>query len=424
MSPERRLVGPRPVRIVLTMAIAGSVCACGTPDAPPPAAESAREAAAPRLEPGREADALSPADHRALAERFRRAVERLREADSLPGLVAAYALPSGRVGVAASGLANLDTGAPLAPHARMLAGSVGKTFVAATALALVEQGRLELDANVEDYLGNRTWLRRLPGAEVMTLRHLLNHTSGLVDHVYDEDFAAALASLMSTPDDILQPEELVEFILDDPPRFGPGEGWAYSDTGYILAGLVLEAASGSPYEQLLTDTFLDPLELVQTTPQERVVPYLATGHLAAENPLGLPTRTVREGVMIFDPGLEWTGGGLASNPADLVRWAKALYEERALSGPYLDELVGSAVPTGSGSRYGLGVLIQETDLGTTWGHGGWFPGYRTVMAYFSETQIAIAVQANTDVNVRMDHYRDELARLVLLQLEMLQSGVD
>ena len=124
--------------------------------------------------------ALSSAEHRALAERFRRAVVELQETDSLPGAVAAYALPSGRVGVAPAGLSDPATGANMVPHSRFLAGSVGKTFAAATALALVGDGVLGLDDPVSDYLGAEPWFGGLPGADRVRKARVVAREGGLL----------------------------------------------------------------------------------------------------------------------------------------------------------------------------------------------------------------------------------------------------
>jgi D-alanyl-D-alanine carboxypeptidase len=113
--------------------------------------------------------------------------------------------------------------------------------------------------------------------------------------------------------------------------------------------------------------------------------------------MGLPERTLQDGVLLFNPINEWTGGGLVNNPQDLVRWAKLLYEEKALDKPYLDELLNSGFRGESAERiYGLGVAIRKSEFGPAYGHGGWYPGYMTIMSYYADHKIAIAIQVNTD----------------------------
>ncbi|MDX1384717.1 MAG: serine hydrolase, partial [Thermoanaerobaculia bacterium] len=104
-------------------------------------------------------------------------------------------------------------------------------------------------------------------------------------------------------------------------------------------------------------------------------------------------------VMTIHPLVEWTGGGLVNNPQDLVRWAKALYEGEAIAGDYLDELVAVGFapdPEQPEAGYGLGVSIAASDHGPRWGHGGFFPGYNSILAYFPAHRVAVAIQINSD----------------------------
>src|SRR6185369_13690022 len=110
-------------------------------------------------------------------------------------------------------------------------------------------------------------------------------------------------------------------------------------------------------------------------------PNLAAGYSPPNNGLGLSANSMVDGRLEWNPALEWTGGGLASNSQDLVRWAKALFEGRAMAGSYLPEMLagmpGNLAREPGGSRYGLGIRIAETPLGTTYGHGGSMPGHRS-----------------------------------------------
>ncbi len=388
------------------MAVSCTVTACSADPAPEPSQTLRTD--------------LTGAEHRALAERFRRAVEGMVRADSLPGAVAAYALPTGRVGVASAGFADFESGARMGPHHRMPAGSIGKTFVAATVLALAQEGLVELDAPVASYLGGPPY-SDLPGFDQITIRQLLTHSSGLVDHVADEDFGALVAGLLAAgdPDASIAPPQLVRTIVDDPPLFSPGEGFSYTDTGFVLLGLTVEAVTGTTFYEVLQHRVLDPHGLEQTTPSARHVPYLATGYLDPANAFGLPHRIVVDGAMVINPDIEYTGGGLTSNAGDLAAWARILYRGDAFAEPYLDELLGSAVPrspeVGAG-EYGLGVFIDQTQLGRAYGHTGWFPGYNSMVSYYPEFDIAIAIQVNRDFGNRLSAHRDDLAMLLLSAL--------
>ena len=133
---------------------------------------------------------------------------------------------------------------------------------------------------------------------------------------------------------------------------------------------------------------------------------------------GLPRKIAEGGELVFHPGMEWTGGGWVSNPQDLVRWAKAVYEGRALAFPYLDELLSSGYrpqDLSEGKVYGLGVfVIDDAELGTRrLGHGGYFPGYNTSMYYYPEYGFAVALQVNTSVGSLRNVLDRELARVLL-----------
>ncbi len=340
----------------------------------------------------------------ALEKRFQAELDRARDELGFPGATAANALSDGTVGVAASGLADVESRAPMTPRSRMLAASVGKSFVAAVALALDQEGALDLDAPIQTWLSDRPWLARLPNHDSITLRHLLTHSSGLPDHVHTPRFARAVAKRWKEPGHPFSPEALIEYVLDEPARFPAGGGWSYSDTGYILVGLIIEQVARRPYYEELQQRFLAPLGLDATSPSDqRALPGLAAGYTARDNPLGLPAKTTSApGVMSWDPAVEWTGGGLVSTSRDLAVWGRALYEGRALSKPYLDELLHSAPVGGadSGVRYGAGVAIhQQTPLGPSYGHGGTIPGYVSSLRYYPDRRVAVAFQINTDVGL-------------------------
>jgi D-alanyl-D-alanine carboxypeptidase len=338
-----------------------------------------------------------------LQERIQSHLQRLVDEFDVPGVTAAIALADGRTIPFAAGFADKEKLIPMTPNHRMPAGSVGKTFVAMTALALARDSKLSLDDQVEKWLGGETWFSNLPNGHDLTVRQLLMHRGGLADHVNDAKFVAqvrdTIAKPGSDPDFRFQPWELVGFILKKKPLFAAGQGYRYTDTGYILVGMILERAGGASYYQLLKSRLLDPLNLTRTVPADRRdLPDLACGHVKADNPLGLPETTLVNGKLRFNPANEWTGGGLVSNPQDLARWAKLVYEGKALKQDYLEEMLRTASedrekPT----RYGLGVFVtDDRKLGTSYGHGGFFPGYLTRMAYYPKERVALAIQFNTD----------------------------
>ena len=191
-------------------------------------------------------------------------LDRLRIQYGLPGITVAYVLPDGTIGEVASGFADLETKL-MTTQSRILAASIGKTFVAATIVALAKEGRLNLNDPLSFWLGDCSWYSRLPNHDTITLRHLLTHSSGLPDHVYTKRFRQS-SSFTVHADSPFSPESLIECILDQAPLFEAGSGWAYTDTGYILLGLVIEAVTGNSYYEELEQRFLKPLKLSMTSP--------------------------------------------------------------------------------------------------------------------------------------------------------------
>ena len=225
----------------------------------------------------------------------------------------------------AVGFADLENQKALKPEDRLLAGSIGKTYVSAITLQLVEEGKLDLDDKIEKWLGRETWFSRLPNAKDITLRMLMNHSSGVPEHVGNKDFNKAM---LNQPDKVWKPEELVAYILDRQPLFEAGKGWSYADTNYILVGMIFERVSGKTVYGEVQRRILSKLKLKETLPSDsRVIPGLIPGYSQVGSPFGFEGRTIIEGKFIVNPQMEWCGGGFASTAQDLARWAKFLYEE-------------------------------------------------------------------------------------------------
>jgi D-alanyl-D-alanine carboxypeptidase len=322
-------------------------------------------------------------------------LEALRESGQFPGATAAVAFTDGSVVSASTGVADRDAQIRMAPDARMLQGSVGKTYVAAAALRQVAEGRLDLDAPISEYLGDVPWLPRLPNAPAITVRMLMNHTSGLERYEFGSDF---LSDLAADPYRVWSPEARLAYLFDAPAPFRAGEGWAYSDSNYIVLGMILEKVTGMPYEELLRRNLLGPLRLENTIPSNHpVLDGVVQGYAGPEHLFGTFDEVVGpDGRLVLNPQFEWTGGGVASTAADLARWTHLLHEGSVLPAELRDEMLRT-VPhaLGPGVGYGLGVIVRETPLGPAWGHSGYFPGYLTESAYFPHLGIAAAIHFNT-----------------------------
>ena len=246
-------------------------------------------------------------------------LEATREEMKMPGLRAAVHLPDGQIIRAATGLADREAGTPLDNDIPMPGGSTGKTFVAALTMLLVEDGTLSLDDPASKWLGDTDWYARLPSPEAIRVRHLLSHSAGISD--YPGAFRYNLHSVwraIRRGGIRFTPEELIGFALDKKPLNPPGEGYRYTDVGYLVLGRLIEAATDRTYYDLLTERILDPHGLNNIVLQDRSVLPVTPGYM-------MGARNLREdGTMKIDPSSEWTGGGLALTPTDLVRFHAAL----------------------------------------------------------------------------------------------------
>ena len=366
----------------------------------------------------------SPEATAALLERFQAELDaawtQAQDTDeNFPGATAAFILPDGRVFGFATGESDVDDDIPMTPELRMGSGSIGKTYVAAVALQLAMNGELDLDAPVSTWLGDEEWFSRVPNHTDLTVRNLLNHTAGMIQPYFeDPDFASRLGEVFSDSDGYMTPEQFIaEAVLDDEPLFPAGQGYHYSDVHYTLAGLAIEEATGRGYYDLLDEFFLDPFELDLTLPADRRdLPGLAQGYAHASSELfGVPLEVVADGQMVIHPLQEWTGGGLVNNPQALVRWAKLLYEGKAIAGDDLPQLFDIGFPTDSTNPhlgYGLGVFVDEGEHGLTYGHGGFFPGYNSLVTYYNDHGVAVAIQVNSDES-QMGRHLPKLADVVI-----------
>jgi len=348
--------------------------------------------------------------NRPLEAAFSSALERFQDEYDFPGITASYVLADGTAHSAAAGWADAEIREPMTPESRMLAASIGKTFVAATMVSVAQERHIDLDAPVSIWLGENRWFRRLPNYQSLTVRQLLNHTSGLPNHVYLPAFAEAVSKRWAEPGTPFPPEALVGFILDTEALSRPGEQWAYTDTGYILIGLVIETITGRTYYEEVHDRFLEPLGLTATTASnKRALQGLAAGYVADDNPFAFPGKTTDEsGVMRWNPALEWTGGGLVSTSRDLAHWGAALFDGQGVLEEILNTML-QPVPIGEdmpGTYYGLGITISRSGpLAPVYGHGGWIPGYSSSLRHYARSRISIAFQINSD-RISQQHLSD------------------
>jgi D-alanyl-D-alanine carboxypeptidase len=356
---------------------------------------------------------------RSLTEQVQRRLNEFQATNGFPGATMAVVLPDGREFLAAAGFSNLEAKTPMRSNDRMLAGSIGKTFFATVFMQMISAGQMKLDDKVSGWLGSTPWFHHLPNTDDITVRMLMNHTSGIPEYAELPTFTKAL---IENPDKVWRPEELLSFIFDKAPLFPAGKGWSYADANYLVLGIAAEEILHKPLYGEVDRTILKPLKLKNTMPStQRVLPGLIPGYSMPEGPFHFEGPNIRDGKFIFNPQFEWTGGGFLSNSSDLARWAYNLYGGKVLSADVLRTMeTGVPAKTGKDDEYGLGVQIRHTDFGITYGHGGWFPGFLSEMEFFPDYQVAIAMQINTDDFAKTKgiphRYIVDLARTILPEI--------
>lgn len=332
-----------------------------------------------------------------LRNRIQKYIDAWHKDGKFPGATVGVGLAYGTSFGLATGHSDINAKTPMKPTDRMLAGSTGKTFAAAVALQLVHEGRLGLDDRIERYLGKEPWFSRLPNRNAINVRQLMNHTSGLVRYEFKDTFTK---DLTAQPGKTWRPEELLAYLFDEKAPFEAGKGWDYSDTNYIVLGMIIEKITGKKFFDEAKRRLLKPLKLRDTIPQDGPrLKKVVQGYAGPNNPFGGSDEMIRNGTFVVNPQFEWTGGGFATTSEDLARWAKMMYEGKAYDPSLIPAVLdGVAAPMlGRETRYGLGVIIRPTRIGVTYGHSGFFPGYMTDMMYFPDRKVAIAVQVNTSV---------------------------
>lgn len=273
--------------------------------------------------------------------------------------------------VGTSGVANVQTREPVPVNGRYRIASTTKTFVATVVLQLVGEGNLSLDDKVEEHLPGVVSGGGHDGSAI-TIRDLLQHTSGIYDYNLDEAWNPfnALDIFEERRFAHYAPEDLVAVAMRHPPIFEPGTARSYSNTNYVLVGMIIEAVTGNPWAEEVRDRIIEPLGLEQTTVGDD--PQMPDPH--ARGYYQFPDGGPLVDVTLLDPSAGDAGGAIISTPEDVTRFLGALLSGELLAPELLAEMKDS-VPEGDG-RYGLGLGWSPLSCGGGyWRHGGAVPGY-------------------------------------------------
>jgi D-alanyl-D-alanine carboxypeptidase len=255
----------------------------------------------------------------------------------------------------------------------------------------VDEGLISLD----DTMASLAMEPAVPGSGEITVRMLLNHTSGLFEYTADENFQA-----MSQQDPLRKwaPGELVAFAANHEPYFPPGEGWQYSNTNFILQGMIVEKITGNSLEDEIASRIAGELGLAQTSlptqPQlggEHSHGYLYVKDIGDEQDGG--GDALFDVTNTFDPSWAWAAGAMVSDLADLKVWVKSLVEGDLLSDALQRERL-TTVEAWQGSDYGLGIAEYEG----FWGHPGDIPGFSSAMMYNPDSGAVIILNLNKNPN--------------------------
>jgi D-alanyl-D-alanine carboxypeptidase len=279
----------------------------------------------------------------------------------------------------AYGEGRIEPHTPALPSMRYSIGSISKQFTAAAVLLLAEQGKLSLDDSVSRFVPNLT-----RGNEV-TIRELLSHTSGYQDY-WPQDYVPPFMLQAITADKIL--DQWARKPLD----FDPGTDWQYSNTNFVIAGLIVEKASGEPLLQFLSEHIFTPLGMksVMNIDQNRLTETDATGYLRYA--LGPPRLAPKEG-----QGWLFAAGELAMPAEDLAKWDISMINRTMLRPTSYAEMEKEVVlKNGLGTRYGLGVDVRQEFGQRAIEHGGEVSGFTAHNLVFPDARIAVIVLVNED----------------------------
>lgn len=328
-----------------------------------------------------------------------------RVSEDVPGIVLLVG-KNGDTETVVAGVSSRTSLLPLQPDDIMPAGSAGKSMIAVLALQLQEEGQLDLDDTLDTWL-SATILDHIPNARQMTLRQLLNHTSGVYDFLHNPAFAQDVAA---DPERLRLDSQALLYALGQPAHFTPGERHQYSNTGYLLAGLILDKVLGEHHSVALRERILTPLGMDQTfyiaaESADQVLNNrdFISGYRSL-NDLGLSDDTSLTDLKPLVAQLGVASGPVAASVSDFALYQQGLAEEGVLLYEQSrQELIGDeyvvsvdepGLLEGSEVVYGLGLYRETTEDTTLYHHGGDHYGWLTQNIIWQEEQLQLVLMVN------------------------------
>jgi D-alanyl-D-alanine carboxypeptidase len=307
-----------------------------------------------------------------------------------------------------SGRGDVDRRTPVPWRAKFRIGSFTKPFVAAVVLQLVGEGRMSLEDTVDRWLPGVVTGNGNDGAKI-TVRNLLQHTSGLTDYVGEIPELFLEHEFADVRFRTHRPERLVALAVRRPPRFQPGERWEYSNTGYVLAGMIVERVTGRTWQHEVRARVVEPLGLRDTSlpgtspslPQPHATAYERFPEKGLEADPADPRYGRALDVTRYNPSWGGAAGEMISTTEDGNEFLKALIGGEVLRPAQLAEMTKTVrAPeldgAWAGARYGLGLMWIPNSCGGYWSHGGDIPGFKTRNGVTPDGERSVVVSINTD----------------------------
>ena len=314
------------------------------------------------------------------------AVEGQRKAQKIPGVSLAVCRDGKIVKASGYGLANVELDVATTPETIFQTGSVGKQFTSMAVMMLVEEGKIGLEDKIAKYIPEA------PAAwKDVTVRHLLTHTSGIADYGGEEDTMGK--GVINFRKDYTE-DELVQAFAKMPMDFAPGVKWSYSNTGYVLLGVIIHRATGKFYGDFLQERVFGPLGMTSTRiiSEADIVPHRSRGYRLVKGEL--------KNQEWVSPTLNTTAdGALYTNVLDLAKWDAALYTTKLVKQSSLDE-IWTPVKLNSGKTYpyGFGWALGGREGHRVVMHDGAWQGFTMSIARFVDDRLTVIVMTNLDEN--------------------------
>ncbi len=357
----------------LSLALIATGCSSSSSDAPSPSPSPSVSATTVALSPDVKVE-------------LQQALEQVRKDFNTPGIQAGVWTDDGQW-VGSSGVAKQGTDQPVTPADHTRIGSITKTMTATVILQLIDEGKLSFDDVLDKYVPG------MPNGDTATIKNLIEMQSGIPAYTGD---TTVLNKYVADPTQAFTPQELVDSVKKQPAMFAPGEQFFYSNTNFVLLGMVIEKVTGKSISDNFEGRLLNPLKMTETsvpgTSTDLPDPFLS-GISEQTDPVG----TVKNATN-WNPSFAFTAGEVISTLDDLHKWGVALGTGEGILPAETQQMrvesVNTTVPPNTPQRsYGMGIVNTAGWLG----HTGEIPGYNTVVNYQPQSRTTIVIMVNSDI---------------------------